>query len=503
MKVLVAIANYGTKNDRYLHMLLREYRSMSYELDVVVLTNEHKDLGEDVETRVGLPSADPRSLPFAHRSLFAERADEYDLFVYTEDDILIREAHIEAFLDTIGVLPPSDVAGLLRYELDDQRRWCYPDFHGHYHWDPASVIEVDGRIFARFTNDHSGCVLLTREQLRKALDSGGFLVEPHEGLYSMLETAATDVYTQCGLRRVICISDLASFSVHHLPDTYVGKMGIEQKYQDLQLQALAATITGEVPTSEFLPREHARYPFFAAKWYYDQPGSALLDLVPSSAKTVLSVGCGWGDLETKLLRSHRRVLAVPLDGIIGAVARSRSIETLSPDLDSALEQIAGRTFDCLLLVDVLQALSDPVNILCRARDHLSRDGVLIATVPNSRFFRLRSALTGRPSFPAGAEKENRSGRRQLTTWLESSGLEIRDIHYDQYPRFRLPARASLGLLNGLLGSSVMAVAGRCKRVESNQQSESAGAAQAQPRPSLARKVVDSPGWDRGRALEVV
>ena len=45
MKMLVAIASYGTGNDDYLARLIREYHSMSFPVDIVVLSNVEKNLG--------------------------------------------------------------------------------------------------------------------------------------------------------------------------------------------------------------------------------------------------------------------------------------------------------------------------------------------------------------------------------------------------------------------------------------------------------------------------
>src|SRR5262245_44064893 len=85
-RVLVALASYGTSNDRHLERLVREYRSMPFEIDIVVISNIDKKPDPDVECRVGLPNKNPWSLPFAHKKLFADRADQYDLFIYSEDD---------------------------------------------------------------------------------------------------------------------------------------------------------------------------------------------------------------------------------------------------------------------------------------------------------------------------------------------------------------------------------------------------------------------------------
>jgi hypothetical protein len=86
------IPNHGTKNDGYLARVLAEFRSMPYQTDFVLLSNLQKSHGNDVEVLTGTPTKNPHSLPFGHRKVFGERRDAYDLFVYTEDDILITVA---------------------------------------------------------------------------------------------------------------------------------------------------------------------------------------------------------------------------------------------------------------------------------------------------------------------------------------------------------------------------------------------------------------------------
>ena len=115
MKILVVIASYGLKNQAYLRRLIDEYTSMSYGIDIVILSNIPKELGSDIEVRVGLPAKNPWSLPFGHKKLFAERIDEYDLFIYSEDDTLIKQENIDAFLKVTKVLPENEIAGFLRY----------------------------------------------------------------------------------------------------------------------------------------------------------------------------------------------------------------------------------------------------------------------------------------------------------------------------------------------------------------------------------------------------
>ena len=111
MKILAAIVNYGTANDGYLSRVLGEYRDMREDVDIVVTTNIAKNLGADVEVIVGLPTRNPRSLAFAHKRILAERVEDYDLFLYAEDDNLVSQRNIDAFLRATSVLPDTDIAG--------------------------------------------------------------------------------------------------------------------------------------------------------------------------------------------------------------------------------------------------------------------------------------------------------------------------------------------------------------------------------------------------------
>src|ERR1051326_4826833 len=178
LRVLVALASYGTSNDHHLIRVIDEYRSMSFDVDIVVLSNIRKKVPPDVTLLAGLPNRDPWSLPFAHKQLFVDRIDNYDLFLYSEDDILITERNLSAFLEISPKLHSDEVAGFLRVEKYVDGRDNYPEIHGHFHWDATSITVRDEITLARFTNEHAACYALTQEQLRHAVQSGGFDVQP-------------------------------------------------------------------------------------------------------------------------------------------------------------------------------------------------------------------------------------------------------------------------------------------------------------------------------------
>src|ERR1700686_355548 len=116
LRILVALASYGTSNDHYLLRLVEEYRAMSFDGDIVILSNLKKQLAPDIETLVGLPNRNPWSLPFPHKKLFADRLEKYDLFVYSEDDMLITEKNLRAFLEISTTLREDEIAGFIRIE---------------------------------------------------------------------------------------------------------------------------------------------------------------------------------------------------------------------------------------------------------------------------------------------------------------------------------------------------------------------------------------------------
>lgn len=460
LRILVAIANFGTGNRVYLEQLLNEYRRMPFDVRIVVLSNIQKDLGSDIEVVVGLPSKNPRSLPFAHRQLFADRIDRHDLFIYTEDDTLMTAQNISAFLDANKTLENDEIAGFIRHEVGEDGRTFISTVHSQFHWDVKSVCYRGGRAYARFTNEHSACFILTRQQLRRAIDMGGFVVAPHEGRYAMLETAATDPYTQCGFVKLICISDPDDFIVKHLPNKYVGNMGLEVSEFHRQLERLREIGSKGLSAPELLAAETKLPGTLWSKSYYEPCRRELLALIPSDVRTVLSVGCGWGETERVLVEGGVRVVGLTLDPVIAASAELRGVETICKGFSEARAALEGRSFDCLLLSNVLHLVPDPVGVLAPFAELLSKDGVVVAAVPNHmRLPTLWRRIRGFRGYQHIGHFD-RSGLQKTTagrmrTWFKRSGLVVERIEWLVPQRFEHHRRWTLGLINPLLASALV------------------------------------------------
>lgn len=461
-KILVVIASHGRNNDQYLHRLIAEYRTMPYEIDIVVTSNIPKDLDKSIEVVVGLPSKNPWTLPFAHKKIFAERAERYDLYIYTEDDTLITERHIEAFRRATEVLRPDEIAGFMRSEQGPDGTIYYSTVHSHYHWDPHSVCTRGDDAFAYFTNEHGACYILTKDQLRRAISSGGFLVPPHHGKYGLLETAATDPYTQCGFKKLVCISRLEDFTCKHLPNKYIGRTGLEKSQVDAQIRTLLEISKNEKPGR--LPiRVESRLPGTRwTKFYYERCREDLLGLIPDQAARVLSIGCGWGKTEGTLVERGVHVTAVPLDTVIGALAKTRGIEVVDEGLESAPARLAGQKFDVLLITGLLHLIDDPAGLLRQYRGLLSDGGLVIATCPNVnhlaiRIRRLRGQFDLRGLEDYQTSGVHRASRAMVADWLASSGFSDIEVRYVVAERWRKFDRWTLNCAPGLWAEEFIAV----------------------------------------------
>jgi SAM-dependent methyltransferase len=450
VRVLVVIASYGQKNLPFLQRIIQRYYSMAMEVDIVVCSERPKELGPEVRVVVGLPSRNPWSLPFAHKAIFAENVELYDLFVYSEDDIEVGEDQIRAFVRAAPQVALDEIPGYLRYEIDLDGTKLITDMRDAFHWKPETVKRRGEYTVAEFTNEHSGFYILTQSQLRRAIASGGFLKAPYEGRYGLPETAATDPYTCCGFRKVICISALQKFLIRHMSNKYVGQLNVGLSSFEEQIEILSRIRDGLHPASTLCEPEtrflHARW----SKNYYEKPNETLLGLVPSGAEHILSVGCGSGALEARLQARGARVTALPLDSVIGGAAAGRGIEMVYGSLGEGFAKLGGREFDCVVISDLLHLQADPNQLLSRCCHLVAERGALVVEGPH--FDRLGTWLmrvlgVGEHRKLCNYESSGITvcGPGTLTGPLRKEGLRVTAVRWLNHALLRGDARSCLRL----------------------------------------------------------
>lgn len=217
--------------------------------------------------------------------------------------------------------------------------------------------------------------------------------------------------------------------------------------------------TTPTPTT---PQRSDPEPSEGRKNYFVHLRNDVLAMIPPSARTFLSVGCGTGRTEAELIKQGFHVTGIELDPVAAAAARENGLDMLQGDVNEISTQLADRNFDCLLYADVLEHIVDPVPIL---REHVARlvpGGCAIISVPN---FRHHTVL--RQLFLHGHIRYTDAGifdtthvrittRRLIQEWFTHVGLTTDAIDYRLWRTRETACNAiTLGLLKEFLAFQVI------------------------------------------------
>ncbi|MGK3745873.1 MAG: hypothetical protein ACI90V_012734 [Bacillariaceae sp.] len=206
IKIIIAIAAFDFSQIPHLEEVLDAYQDLcvtgASKVDVVIhatvaypvtlidlLNSRLLPVCRDVfsVTIVLKPNALRLHLVDCHRELFYEKIDDYDLFIYTEDDIRVTPKTVGAYLtetnniqSMVGIERSSDFnVGIVRYEynypnnvvMDDKTRHATQNVtrvyweHGFYPIFPKAMEQIDTselkESYVQMHNHHQGMFLAT------------------------------------------------------------------------------------------------------------------------------------------------------------------------------------------------------------------------------------------------------------------------------------------------------------------------------------------------------
>ena len=121
------------------------------------------------------------------------------------------------------------------------------------------------------------------------------------------------------------------------------------------------------------------------------PIAALLSRIPLSARTIIMVGCGDGQLAASYRRMNprARLLGIEPDPLAAGQAAAHLDEVAGVSLSAGrLPFHLPKGVDCIIYNDVLQHLDDPACLLRRHAGILAPGGVMLIRVPNAEHWRL-------------------------------------------------------------------------------------------------------------------
>lgn len=135
---------------------------------------------------------------------------------------------------------------------------------------------------------------------------------------------------------------------------------------------------------------------------YTTARSDVCELVPSTARQILDIGCSNGALGLALLadRPERRITGIEYSPEYADEARTRLHRVFQGDAESFdWSRFAPDEFDCLIFADILEHLRQPERMLATALGHLRPGGHIVISMPNIRHISALSAIALGGSFP--------------------------------------------------------------------------------------------------------
>ena len=231
MKILLAIANYGSTNKAYLLKCLSEYNSYKkYKIDCHLYVTENIDVSsfKNLNITVHKYNQDIKDkLPFEHKILFSSNINKYEYYLYCEDDILITENNVDSWINVQNSLPMEFVCGFVRYEIkNDSEIKHFTDLnhlHSVHRGSTNKSIRhkyiINDKLYAEPYNFHQGSYLINNDILHKVLNTGNYFSNKH--YVGNLEGAASDIYMNCNIIKIIPIFNIDEFCIHHLSNKYI------------------------------------------------------------------------------------------------------------------------------------------------------------------------------------------------------------------------------------------------------------------------------------------
>jgi SAM-dependent methyltransferase len=210
----------------------------------------------------------------------------------------------------------------------------------------------------------------------------------------------------------------------------------------------------------------------AATLEYSSLNRPVLAAIPTSARRILDLGCGTGELGRAIkARQSAQVVGVTYSSAEAARAQDVLDQVLEVDLNR-FETPDLEPFDCIVCSHVLEHLAWPEEVLRHLRPLLAPAGRLVVALPNIVVWRQRLRLLfGEFRYTDGGLMDRTHFRffdwESARKLVADAGYRIVDAAADGgfplarfLPGGRLLSRAALGISPGLFGWQFVIVAER-------------------------------------------
>jgi len=237
MKILVSIATYGIKNMDYLNTIIDNYKSYkNYDIDIVV-HGTHPLKRQDINFN---KYENPKNTVYYHRKEFFEKQNQYDYFLFSEDDILIKEETIDTYIKYDNKLPINYCLGFIRFENTPEKIDYLIDLWTNvpgYYYIANNSTNIKNNNYFMTTNPFQSCYILSKEKLKYTIENSNYLISADNAITDIIETASAGIFTNWStgtgvINKVITknIEDLNNCFIHHMPNIHCNPPGIRKDW---------------------------------------------------------------------------------------------------------------------------------------------------------------------------------------------------------------------------------------------------------------------------------
>lgn len=232
MKLLISLSSYGDKNLEYLHHVIdtfKSYQKYDVTIDVHCTTPiDRTDINQIVHDN-------PSTTCLFHRADFIREQDNYDLFLFAEYDMMIKEHCIDTFLKYDTQLPIDHCLGFIRYENTPEGIEYLIDLWKNiagYNYIRDHNININDINYFSLTNVHQACYILTKDKLKHVIKNTNFNIESLEGNGPELSSSGIFKYWPIGpagiINKVLPLNriDLEKCFIHHMADCHCNPPGV-------------------------------------------------------------------------------------------------------------------------------------------------------------------------------------------------------------------------------------------------------------------------------------
>jgi len=128
--------------------------------------------------------------------------------------------------------------------------------------------------------------------------------------------------------------------------------------------------------------------------YYGNIRNEIFPLLPERVTRILEIGCGTGNTlkHIKIEKRCEWTGGVELFSAAAQEARSKIDVVYEGNIELMELPVPLDSLDVILCLDVLEHLVDPWNLIMRLHHLLKQGGVLIASIPNVRYYQISLSL---------------------------------------------------------------------------------------------------------------